>query len=90
VIEVEHKKTLAFRVENTGEKPAYLHLYDLGPEWHIEALTAQHGGHDYLVIPKRSDCSPGFLEDEIDMTVPDSFIDRDQYQCDDVLKIFYH
>jgi hypothetical protein len=79
VIKIEYKKTLVFRVKNTGEKPAYLHLYNLDPKWHIKALTAQYGGYNYLVIPKRSDCSLGFLKNEIDMTIPDSFINRDQY-----------
>lgn len=83
---VKHQKTLTFRVENAGEKPAYLHLYDLGPEWQIEALITQDGGPDFLVIPAKSDRSPGFLEGEVEMTIPDSFLDRGQYQCEDVLK----
>jgi hypothetical protein len=38
MVKVSHNDTLELVVQNKGDKPLYLHVYDLGPCWQVENI----------------------------------------------------
>ena len=83
IIDVQHKDKLSLTIENLSRKPLYLVVFDLGPLWQIENLLSQKGGAGFKVVEQKSEEKVKWY-----MTVPEQFVDRGQYQCDDILKVF--
>jgi hypothetical protein len=90
VFDIKHNDKLSLVVQNAGDKPLYLHIYNLGPSWQINGLICDDGGGDYKVVLPKDDMKghTGKEEMTLQMTVPETFRDRGQYQCEDIVKIF--
>ena len=88
IINAQHGDLLSLTVENLGQKPLYLAIFDLGPLWQINSLLSQSGGPGFRVVEQKSDWCSGKEEIKWRMKVPEQFTDRGQYQCDDILKVF--
>jgi hypothetical protein len=89
ILNVSHEDELSLTVQNFGDKPLYVAIFDLGPSWQIASLTCEDGGGEYMVVPSKNDRGDaGKIEVEWEMIVPDSFRKRGQEQCEDVIKVF--
>jgi hypothetical protein len=86
VIEVRDKEVVELKVQNKGVNALYLHIYNLGPQWHIENIFRG----TYEVIPAR-DLERGFsgmTRRKLKMVVPFEMVDKGYEQCEDTIKIF--
>ncbi|KAH0558764.1 hypothetical protein GP486_004595 [Trichoglossum hirsutum] len=90
-VDVGDKARVRLRVTNTSKekKPIYLHIYNLGPSWQIDNLFDASGGGLCVVLSANDDVKhEGEDQFELEMSVPQSFIDRGDDQCEDILKVF--
>ena len=79
---VEHGDEWPFSVENLGEKPLYLTIFDLCPSGQIKNLMSE-SGIDFVVVEPQEK-----YVGSLKMEVPD-YLRRGGYnECEDVMKIF--
>ena len=84
ILRAGHGERIGFQVRNTSDQELYMYVYDLKPEWWISSLISESGGGDHLIIgPKKE------FKGELKMEVPDSFMNRGCWYCEDVIKIFF-
>jgi hypothetical protein len=90
LLDVKHNDELNFTIQNTNDKPLYLHIYNLGPSWQINGLIPNDGGGDYkVVLPKNNmNGHTGEKKITLQMTVPEPFRDRGEHVCEDIVKFF--
>lgn len=88
IIDVKHEDVLCLTVENLGEKPLYVAIFNLGPEWQIDSLLSQQGGGGFSVVPSKDESYCGKEEIKWRMSVPESLRSKGVYHCEDVLKVF--
>ncbi|KAE8447332.1 hypothetical protein EG329_010890 [Mollisiaceae sp. DMI_Dod_QoI] len=85
--DVKNEGEWGFTVENLGDKPLYLAIFNFTPSWRIFNLTANPGGSSFLVLPPQGE--EGSSENiRLRMEIPKILLDEGQEQCEDILKIF--
>lgn len=89
-LDINHGGELGLTVQNLGEKPLCLAVFDLGPSWQIDDLLSESGDGDFMVVPPKNDekAHTGKIEIIFQMTVPESFRNQDRHQCEDIIKVF--
>ncbi|KAA6413074.1 MAG: hypothetical protein FRX48_02818 [Lasallia pustulata] len=89
-LDINHGGKMGLTLQNLGEKPLYLAVFDLGPSWQIEDLLSESGDGDFMVVPPKNDekAHTGKIEISLQMTVPESFRNQDRHQCEDIIKFF--
>ncbi|KAH7159603.1 caspase domain-containing protein [Dactylonectria estremocensis] len=77
---------VAFKVQNVGNRALYIHIYDMGPRWHIQSVV----GGEYHVLPPRKPLEgySGTLRTKLRMELPPELEEAGQEVCEDVLKVF--
>jgi len=90
VLDVKDGEKVVLTVQNLGKQPLYMALLYLGPSWQIDDLVSGSGGGDSIVVPPRNDKTKhtGKREISLQMTNPESLRDQDQYECEDIFKVF--
>jgi Caspase domain len=90
LLDVKHNDRLSLKVQNNSDKPLYLYIYDLGPSWQIDGLICNDGGGDYKVVLPKNEMKGNTGQEKmvLQMTVPESFRDRGEHKCEDILKVF--
>jgi hypothetical protein len=85
-IQAAHEEELDLEIVNTGQKPLYFHIYDMGPLWQVESMFAG----DYAVIPPKNDTEKytGMETWTLEMSVPDELVGAGKKSCSDTIKIF--
>lgn len=85
-LEVKHGEELLLVVQNKGDRPLYLHIYDLKPSWQIQNILK---GEYLTLLPKNpKGLSSGVDKKKLKMTVPEFLTNRGQFWSEDVIKIF--
>lgn len=88
MVRVKDEGIVMLTVENLGDKPLYMTVFDMGPSWQIDNLLSQSGSGDYKVIlPKSATCN-GVETIQLHMCIPESFKSRGQRECEDIIKVF--
>lgn len=85
-IQTSNNGELELEIVNSGQKPLYFHIYNMGPLWQVENIF---GGHHEVIVPKNS--SKGFTGIgtwTLEMRVPNESIDMGKKSCHDIIKIF--
>ena len=86
VLEVKHGEELLLVVQNKGDRPLYLHIYDLKPSWQIQNILK---GEYVTLLPKNPRGSfSGVDKKRLKMTVPEFLTNRGHLWSEDVIKIF--
>ncbi|PVH92912.1 hypothetical protein DM02DRAFT_677192 [Periconia macrospinosa] len=88
MIEAKEEGVLCLTVENYGNRPIYVAVFDLGPEWQIDNLLSQEGGGGFGVFPPSTGVSSGKEQISWRMSIPQSYKKQGVRQCHDVLKVF--
>ncbi|OAP53732.1 hypothetical protein AYL99_12087 [Fonsecaea erecta] len=86
VIELKHKDIVMLEIQNKGQLPLYVHVYDLENSWEVENLCRA----SYETVPARNPDlnSSGRSKKRVKMTVPTDMQARGYKECDDVIKVF--
>lgn len=87
-VDVKEEDVLCLSIENRGDHPLYVAVFDLGPEWQIDSLLSQGGGGGFRVVPPKMGGCSGKEEIEWRMSIPESFKRHGEHRCNDVLKVF--
>ncbi|KAI0384133.1 caspase domain-containing protein [Hypomontagnella monticulosa] len=83
IINVQQDGIWYLRLENRGDSPLYLALFDFTPSWKIENLLSTGGQGNFRVI------EPGVkLRIPIAMSIPQFLRDQGRKSCEEVFKIF--
>jgi hypothetical protein len=87
-VEVKHEEELFLTIWNKGDKPIYLHIYDLTPSWEARNILKA----EYVTVPAKDEKILGAGAERkkfmLTMRVPEVMIERGQFWCDDIVKIF--
>jgi hypothetical protein len=83
---VSHDEEFDLEILNTGKKPLYIHIYDMGPLWQIENMLAG----DCEIIPEKNEAEKytGMETWTMEMSVPDELVGAGKKSCIDMIKIF--
>ncbi|KAK0729585.1 caspase domain-containing protein, partial [Lasiosphaeris hirsuta] len=87
ISEVKHGGTWGFRVENRGDRPLYLAIFNFTPSWQIANLVSQAGGDSALVVQPKDEHGAGKEEIRLTMEVPEPFQEVPR-RCEDIVKVF--
>ncbi|KAK0717750.1 caspase domain-containing protein [Lasiosphaeria miniovina] len=87
IFKVKHGDTWGFRVENRGDRPLYLAIFDFTPSWQITNLVSQASDGTTLVVQPKDEDGAGKEEVRLKMEVPPLF-QGGQRQCEDIIKVF--
>jgi hypothetical protein len=85
-LEVKHGEELLLVVQNKGDRPLYLHIYDLKPSWQIQNIL--RGEYQTLLPKNPKGLFSGVDKKKLKMTVPEFLTNRGQLWSEDVIKIF--
>ena len=85
-LEVKHGEELLLVVQNKGDRPLYLHIYDLKPSWQIQNILR---GEYLTLLPKDpKKMFSGVEKKRLKMTVPEFLTNQGHFWSEDVIKIF--
>lgn len=84
---VKHGSSWKLQLENKGPRDLYFSIFDFTPSWGIVNLAVLAGGNEYQVLEAKSKGSGSKVSIDIDMSVPKSFQEKAERQCEDVFKI---
>ncbi|KAK0611677.1 caspase domain-containing protein [Immersiella caudata] len=87
IFKVKHGGTWGLRVENRGDRPLYLAIFNFTPSWQITNLVSQARDGIALVVQPKDEYGAGKEEIRLKMEVPRPF-QEDQGQCEDIIKVF--
>lgn len=88
VFDVRHGDKWGFRVENLGDRPLYLAIFNFKPCWQITNLISEAGGGDCLVVQPKGEDGTGKEEIPLTMHVPEPLLRRGEKRCEDIVKVF--
>lgn len=90
VLDVHDGDKVVLTVQNLGNQPLYMALFDLGQSWQIDDLISGSGEGDSIVVPPRNDKTkhPGTREIMLETTISESLKNQDQHECEDIFKAF--
>ena len=77
-----------FKIQNFGNQPLYMAIFDFMPSWGIINLVSQSGEGSYLVIPPKTEEEKGEMEIPLLMEVPQSVKNHGRNECEDIIKVF--
>ncbi|OQV00560.1 Caspase domain-containing protein [Cladophialophora immunda] len=86
VIELKHRDVIVLEIQNKGQRPLYVHVYDLESSWEVENLCRG----SYETVPARNPALnlSGRSKKRVKMTVPADMQAKGHMECDDVIKVF--
>lgn len=85
-IQATHNEELELDIQNIGNKPLYIHIYDMGPHWQVE--NTFNGDFD-VILPR--DITQTFTATKpfvLEMSIPVALIKVGKRSCNDIIKIF--
>ncbi|KAK3342028.1 caspase domain-containing protein [Lasiosphaeria hispida] len=88
VFDVRHGDKWGFRVENLGDRPLYLAIFNFKPSWQVTNLVSQAGGGDCIVVQPKGKDGTGEKEIRLRMHVPEPLRSRGEKRCEDIVKVF--
>ncbi|KAK4170900.1 caspase domain-containing protein [Triangularia setosa] len=88
VFDVRHGDEWGFRVENLGDQPLYLAIFNFKPLWQITNLVSQAGGGDCLVLQPKGKDGTDKKEIPLTMHVPEPLQRQGGKRCEDIVKVF--
>ncbi|KAK5991656.1 hypothetical protein PT974_07689 [Cladobotryum mycophilum] len=93
-MQVKLGDTVKFMVENLGTGPLCLTIVEIGPSWQVDNVGGEDESADFKIVPPKThegDHRPqdtGIQQIELEMAIPESFLEQGIRECDDILKIF--
>ncbi|KAM4057149.1 caspase domain-containing protein [Hirsutella rhossiliensis] len=90
IFDVKHGGEWGFTIENLGETPLYLALFNFTPSWKIINLISGSGGGDFLVVQPKNDEAENSNKETLRfaMEVPEFLQSRGIKRCEDIVKVF--
>lgn len=77
-----------FAVENVGERPLYMAIFNLDSLWGVSNLLLNEGQGDYMVILPKGEDNSGKQDIELETDVPEALQQRNKRECEDIVKVF--
>jgi hypothetical protein len=83
---VKDDDTLFLETRNTGDRPLYLHIYNMTPRWEIVNILKDF----FEVIPPHNtnEGFTGICRKKLRMNIPRKVRDAGRRECEDILKVF--
>ncbi|KAK3984181.1 caspase domain-containing protein [Cladorrhinum sp. PSN332] len=88
VFEVRHGDQWGFSVENLGDRPLYLAIFNFKPSWQIANLVSQAGEGDSLIVEPKGEGGTDKREIWLKMDIPEPLQSRGEKRCEDIVKVF--
>ncbi|PHH61170.1 hypothetical protein CDD81_738 [Ophiocordyceps australis] len=86
---VQHNSTWGFTIENLGDKPLYIALFNFTPEWKISNLFSDKSGSPFCVIQPMGQDNANKEEFGLEMEIPESLQKQGNKNCEDIIKVFF-
>ena len=83
---VRNQGILFLETRNTGDRPLYLHIYDMGPCW--EVVNVLKDAFEVIPPGNTDEGYTGICKKRLRMTIPQSLRDAGRRECEDILKVF--
>lgn len=85
---VKHGGVWGLTMENLGDRPLYLAVFNCTPSWEIKNLVSSSGAGDFLLLQPKEEGDKGKQEIHLKMEIPELLRDRGLIECEDIIKIF--
>ncbi|GAB1317124.1 hypothetical protein MFIFM68171_07334 [Madurella fahalii] len=88
VFDIRHGNEWGFMVENFGDRPLYLAIFNFKPSWQITNLVSEAGGGDCIIVQPKGEDGTSKEEIRLKMHVPEPLRSRGEKRCEDIVKVF--